>query len=102
MERTVKHLSEMNGRVYAFCEDKETSAEFLHLAESEGFTFTDGESPCFKPVSDLVAVNHDGTINYVGAHGRIAYQSNAKFVNGESLIRVNVKRYLSGDDDYII
>ena len=45
-----------------------------------------------------MAVNHDGTINYVGTNGRLAWISGAKAVANEELIRVDFQKLLSQID----
>ena len=94
MSKTIRELANLNGRVYVFLADEATGRQFLEQAEQEGFTFGDGVKPTQRHWSDLMAVNHDGTINYVGTNGRIAWSSGAKTVGGETLIRVDYRRYL--------
>lgn len=94
MSKTIRELADLNGRVYVFLADEATGRQFLEQAEQEGFTFGDGVKPTQRHWSDLMAVNHDGTINYVGTNGRIAWSSGAKTVGGETLIRVDYRRYL--------
>lgn len=95
MSKTIRELTELNGRVYVYLADEATGRQFLEQAEQEGFTFGDGVEPTQRHWSDLMAVNHDGTINYVGTNSRIAWSSGAKTVGGETLIRVDYRRYLS-------
>lgn len=94
MSKTIRELAKLNGRVYVFLADEAIGRQFLEQAEQEGFTFGDGVKPTQRHWSDLMAVNHDGTINYVGTNGRIAWSSGAKTVGGETLIRVDYRRYL--------
>lgn len=98
---TVKNLSEMNGRVYVYLSDAEIGKQFLQQAESEGFIFTDGVMPTDRKCEEVMAVNHDGTINYVGTCGRIAFNGGADKVNGEDFIRINYKKYAAGAKDYL-
>ncbi len=102
MKRTVKNLSEMNGRVYVYISDKETGKAFLQAAESEGFTFGDGIAPAKRDYAEIMAVNHNGTINYVGAMGRMAFGSGTETVNGEKLLRIDYKKYVSGEEEYYL
>lgn len=89
----IRKLAAQDGRVYVFVADEATGSQFLEQAEQEGFTFGDGVKPTQRHWSDLMAVNRDGTINYVGTNGRIAWSSGAKTVGGEALIRVDFRRY---------
>ena len=43
--RTIKNLSKLNGRVYIYLANAEIGHRFMQQAESEGFTFKDGEKP---------------------------------------------------------
>ena len=94
MSKTIRELTELNGRVYVYLADETTGRQFLEQAEREGFTFGDGVKPTQRHWSDLMAVNDDGTINYVGTNGRIAWSSGVKTVGGEALIRADYRRYL--------
>lgn len=95
MSKTIRELADLNGRVYVYLADEAIGRQFLEQAEQEGFTFGDGVKPTQRHWSDLIAVNHDGTINYVGTNGRIAWSGGAKTVGDEALIRVDYRRYLS-------
>lgn len=88
MTKTIKELSEMDGRVYVHLASAEKAERFLRQAEEEGFTFADGVKPTERHCSEIMAVNHDRTINYVGYVGHMAYGSGTDEVNGEKLIRV--------------
>lgn len=95
MSKTIRELAKLNGRVYVYLADETTGKQFLEQTEQEGFTFGDGVKPTQRHWSDLMAVNHDGTINYVGTNGHIAWSSGAKTVGGEALIRVDYRKYLN-------
>lgn len=94
----VRKLAAQDGRVYVYLADEAIGRLFLEQAEQEGFTFGDGVKPTQRHWSVLMAVNHDGTINYVGTSGRIAWSSGAKTVGGETLIRVDYRKYLAHDE----
>lgn len=97
MSKTIRELAEMKGRVYVRLADETVGKLFLEQAEREGFTFGDGVKPTERNWSEIMAVNHDGTINYVGANGRIAWGSGAKTLGKEELIRVDYREYSSSD-----
>ena len=90
-----------DGRVYVYLADEETGNRFLSMAEDEGFTFADGAAPTKREYAEVMAVNRDKTLNYVGAVGRIAFGAGAETVGGERLIRVDFKKYAVGDGDYL-
>lgn len=100
MNRTVKELAKKNGRVYVYLENSEIGNQFMQQAESEGFTFTDGVRPTERCYAEIMAVNRDITINFVGTNGRIAFGSGTKIVGNEEFIRVDYKKYIDGNNDY--
>ena len=89
MSKTIRELSEINGRVYIFLRTPELGRRFLLQAEQEGFTFGDGEKPTARQYAEVMAVNRDITINYVGTNGRIAYGGGAVKIGSEPLIRID-------------
>ena len=96
---TIRELSKLEGRVYVYLATAELGARFMRQAEAEGFTFADGAKPTEREVASVMAVNPDGTINYVGAVGMMAFGA-AEKVGGKPLLRfeygpVNVNEYLS-------
>lgn len=94
MSKTIRELSQMNGRIYIYLPTPELGERFLRQAELEGFTFGDGEKPTARQYAEVMAVNRDGTINYVGTNGRIAYGCGAVKIGNEQLIRVNYENLL--------
>ena len=99
--RTISSLTKLNGRVYIYLANAEIGNRFLRQAEAEGFTYRDGVKPTERDCSTIMAVNRDKTINYVGTNGNIAFESGAKTVGSEQLIRIDCEKYLSGADDYM-
>lgn len=53
-----------------------------------------GVKPTEREVENIMAVNPDFTINYVGTNGRIAYGSGIKCVGNQRLIRIDYERIL--------
>ena len=45
MSKSIKELSQMDGRVYVYLRTAAIAKEFLKQAETEGFTFCDGIKP---------------------------------------------------------
>lgn len=86
-------LSTNAGRVYVYLATDEVCKQFLKDAENEGFTFSDGTKPTQKHASDILAINPDFTINYVGTIGHIAYQAASKIGN-QKLIRIDYRDFL--------
>lgn len=101
--KAIKNLTETNdGRVYVYLANDGVGNRFMRQAEAEGFTFADGEKPTGRDYAEIMAVNDDGTINYVGFAGRMAFGSGADTVGGRKLIRVDYAKYEEGEDDFII
>lgn len=98
--RTIRSLAEKNGRVYVYLANDEIGNKFLQEAEKEGFTFCDGVKPTERCYAEIMAVNHNITINFVGANGRIAFGAGAEKIGNENLIRVDFEKYIAGNEDY--
>lgn len=94
MSKSITELSKMNGRVYVYLRTPKLGERFLWQAEQEGFTFGDGEKPTARQYAEVMAVNRDGTINYVGTNGRIAYGNGALKIGSEPLIRIDYENLL--------
>ena len=99
--RNVTELSKLNGKVYVYLRNEVIVRKFLKDAENEGFTFGDGVKPTARPGNNLYVVNRDWTICYVGWAGHIAFQS-AKRIGEPELIRKKKKKYLLGEEEYLI
>ncbi|MGN0533978.1 MAG: hypothetical protein ACI4IK_06420 [Eubacterium sp.] len=63
-------------------------------AENEGFTFCDGIKPTARTPANIMAINRDMTINYVGFVGRIAYQA-ASNIGNKSLTKIDYREIIS-------
>lgn len=100
--RTIRNISEMDGRTYVYLANDEIGNKFMQMAEDEGFTFGDGVKPTERQYAEVMAVNHHSTINYVGVNGRMAFGSGVKTIGDEVLIRIDFGKYLSGDESYLI
>ena len=66
---------------------------YTRQAEAEGFTFGDGVKPTERDYAEVMAINHDCTINYVGAVGMMAYSSGAKLIGNKQLIRIEFEEW---------
>ena len=98
-KRTVTNLSRLQGKVYVYLKDDRTGEAFLKAAEAEGFTFPDGAKPTDRHYAGVMAVNGDGTVNYVGAAGMAAFASGAERLGDRPLIRVDFAEYSSGSEN---
>lgn len=86
--KTITELSKLDGRVYIHLATPELGRQFLEQAESEGFTFQDGVKPTQREAAEVMAVNQDLTLNYVGTVGRIAYGSGTETIGNKPMIRI--------------
>lgn len=100
MENLVRNLANMNGRVYVYLDSEEVGNAFLKQAESEGFKYKDGSTPTSKPYEQVMAVNSNGTINYIGTNGMIAFYANAGRIGLKKLIRVDYQKYAAGEKNF--
>ncbi len=63
----------------------------------------DGESVLHRTPSDIMALNEDMTIHFVGLGGHYAWNCAEEIgLPKQKLIRVHLERYLDGRDDYIL
>ena len=97
-KRTIEELMNLNGRVYVYLDNEETAEQFFTQAEAEGFMFDDGERPTARHRDCIMALNKNRTIGYIGFVGHMAFGSGTGSVGSESLIRVDYRRYRSGED----
>ncbi|MDD5923960.1 MAG: hypothetical protein PUC88_04145 [Clostridia bacterium] len=86
-------LSSHTGRIYVYLTNEDICKRFLQDAEKEGFTFTDGTNPTQKHTSDIIALNQDATINYVGFVGRVAFQA-ANRIGNQPLVKIDYWEFL--------
>lgn len=98
--KTIFELSQLEGRVYVYLANVALGEAFMKQAEDEGFTFGDGAAPTERCYAEVMAVNNDKTINYVGTNGRIAFGAGAKKIGDQDLIRVDFAKYLAGEENY--
>lgn len=100
-KRTIMELAKLNGRVYLYFANGKIKEQFLKDAEAEGIGFGDGASIRERELDSVMALNKNGTVNFLGFVGRMAYQM-ASDVGGQKLLRVDYGKYAAGKSDYII
>ncbi len=79
-------------RIYIHLADQETVQRFVADAQEEGFTFADGAKLTDREISDIMAINEDMTVNFVGVVGHIAYQA-ANEVGGKPLVKIEYREF---------
>jgi hypothetical protein len=87
-------LTTNKGRIYIYLATVDIGKRFLLDVENDGFTFCDGVKPTYREPENIMAVNKDMTINYVGFVGRIAYQAINK-IGDEPLIKIDYRDIFS-------
>ena len=103
--RSIEELFEMAARadmrVYVFLRDDATRKSFVSDAVEAGIKFRDGADVRSREVDDIMALNSDRTINYVGTVGHIAFMTKAD-MSDKTIIRIDYGRYAAGMTNYII
>ncbi|MCD8189844.1 MAG: hypothetical protein LUD78_06425 [Clostridiales bacterium] len=103
-DRTLTVLSRLDARVYVHCGDRKTRRKFIEDAENEYFHYGDGVSLLEREPEDIMALNSDRTVNFVGYIGHMAYR-NAKTVSTKRgvrpLLRVDYRKYAAGYENYL-
>ena len=95
--RTIKELFGKEEKVYIVLKDKATQFRFQSDAEKEGITFGDGAKPTDRTIDDIMALNADGTICFLGWAGRMCYHNRK-----EGILRVDYEKYINGESSYVI
>ncbi len=94
MSRIKFLLSTYTGKIYVYLATEDVGKQFLQDAENEGFTFCDGIKPTARTLANIMAVNRDNTINYVGTVGRIAFQA-ANKIGNDPLVKIDYREIIS-------
>lgn len=87
-------LAAYSGKIYVYLDNADIAKQFLQDAENEGFTFCDGINPTERTPANIMAINRDLTINYVGFIGRMAYQA-ANTIGNETLTKIDYRDIIS-------
>ena len=95
--RTIRQLINSEKKVYIFLRKKAIQSRFMWDAEHEGSTFGDKVKPTERKADDIMALNADGTICFLGWAGRMCYH-----YGGDTAIRIDYEKYIDGAQNYII
>ena len=96
--RTIKELISNEKKVYILLKSKAIQYRFMSDAEREGITYGDNVKPTERPVDDIMALQANGTICFLGWAGRVCYH----YATQNNIIRVDYEKYISGDADFMI
>ena len=95
--RTIRQLINPEKKVYIFLKNKAIQSRFMSDAEGEGITFGDKVKPTERYADNIMALNADETICFLGWAGRMCYH-----YGGNTAIRIDYEKYIDGSDDYVI
>ena len=95
--RKIKDLINPNQKVYILLKNNAIRYRFMSDAELEGITYRDGAKPTERPVDDIMSLQSDGTICFLGWAGRMCYHHSSNAV-----VRIDYEKYISAATDYII
>ena len=103
-KRSIKDLSDLQGRVYLYFSDSTIRDQFIADAEEEGVTYGDGVSLTERKPDSIMALNGNMTVNFVGFAGHMHFSqpSSESDTRSNPLIRVDYGRYAAGDEYFII
>ena len=99
-KRTLSELrNELEGKIYIIIKGEELQRQFLVDAELEGFHF--GEiNPADNPPDDVIAIEHDKQLSYVGFAGRAALQCRGGDGAEGRFHVIDYGKFKCGDDDF--
>ena len=103
-KRTIKDLTDLQGRVFLYFSDSTIRDQFITDAREEGVTYGDGVSLTEREPDSIMALNGNMTVNFVGFAGHMHFiqPSSESDIRSNPLIRVDYGRYATGDEYYII
>ena len=96
--RTIKELINNEKKVYILLKTKAIQYRFMGDAEREGITYGDKATATERPVDDIMALQPDGTICFLGWEGRMCYH----YARQNNIVRVDYEKYVSGNADYMV
>ena len=96
--RTIKELISNEKKVYILLKPKAIQYRFMSDAEREGITYGDNVKPTERPVDDIMALQPNGTICFLGWAGRVCYH----YATQNNINRVDYEKYINGDANYMI
>ena len=86
-------------RIYLYLGDREGFNLFTENAAKEGVSFGDGRNLSEKKYDDVLALNEDLTVNYVGMYGHMAFKHPE--ASSRYIVRIDYAKFLAGDENYM-
>ena len=102
MSRNLKSIVSQKTVTYIYLANEQIGERFLREAEREGFVFGDGAKPTTRHWSEIMRINNDNTISYIGTMGRIAFKSGIGKIGEKRVLKVDYDKYINNTDNYII
>lgn len=85
----IRDLISPDKKVYIILNHEEIRKRFMADAEKEGIAFSDGVLPTQRKAEDVMALQKNGTICYLGWAGRICFKSMQ-----ENVLRIDYEEYI--------
>ena len=99
-KRSIEDIrNSISGRIYIYLANEQIGKQFLIDAEAEGYHFG-SIKPTDNSWSNIIALEPNKQLSYVGFVGRICFQCNGG--NSGNLTRIDYEKYLNGNKDFII
>ena len=95
--RTIRELIGKEEKVYIVLRSKPIRYRFMADAALEGITYGDGISATDREADDIMALQSDGTICFLGWAGHVCYHHSEG-----SILRIDYEKYINDAEDYII
>ncbi len=95
--RTIRNLINQEKKVYIILHNKEMQYRFMSDAAREGITFGDGVKTTERDVDDIMVLQSDGTVCFLGWAGRMNYH-----YNKNKAICIDYEKYIEGASDYYL
>lgn len=95
--RTIRNLINREKKVYIILQTKEMQYRFMSDAAREGIAFGDGVKTTERDVDDIMVLQADGTLCFLGFAGRMNYH-----YNKHKAICIDYEKYIDGKTEYFI
>lgn len=98
--RTLEEIrNNLAGKIYVYLKDENVARRFLKDAEAEGFLFGK-KKPTESQPENIIALNRNKQLSYVGTMGRMAFQCNGGDDAKGKFHRIDYYRYVNGYEDF--
>lgn len=95
--RTIKELINNEKKVYIFLRTEDIRHRFMSDADQEGITFGDGVKASEREADEIMALQDNGTICFLGWAGHMCY-----YHSKDTATRIDYEKYVYNCEDYLI